>query len=59
MRDRLTVAKTQEPLMLGHDLFGPERYSPHTHHRVAVNLLASNSPIGCPRELYRFFLSDE
>ena len=45
--------------MLGHDLFGLERYSPHTRHMVVVDILTFDSPVGCPGERYRFFLSDE
>lgn len=59
IRDRLAVARAQEPPMLGHDLFGLERYSPHTRHMVVVDILTSDSPVGCPGERYRFFLSDE
>ena len=59
IRDRLAAARAQEPPMLGHDLFGLERYSPHTRHMVVVDILTSDSPVGFPGERYRFFLSDE
>lgn len=59
IRDRLAAAKAQEPPMLGHDLFGLERYSPYTRHMVVVDILNSDSPVGFPGERYRFFLSDE
>lgn len=44
---------------MGHDLFGLERYSPHTRHMVVVDILTFDSPVGCPGERYRFFLSDD
>lgn len=59
IRDRLAAAKAQEPPLLGHDLYGLERYSPYTRHMVVVDILNADSPVGFPGERYRFFLSDE
>ena len=58
-RDRPGNLKTQEPPILGHDLYGLERHFPETRHMIVLDILDSESPVGVPGERYRFFLSDE
>ena len=61
IRERIAAAKAQakEPVLLGHDLEGIERFLPESKHMVTLDILNSDSPVGFPGERYRFFLSDE
>lgn len=61
IRQRLDAAKaqTREPVLLGHDLMGAERFMPEARHMIIVDILNNDSPVGFKGECYRFFLSDE
>lgn len=61
IRERIAAAKAQakEPVLLGHDLAGMERFLPKSKHMVTLDILNSDSSVGFPGERYRFFLSDE
>ncbi len=61
IRERIAAAKAQakEPVLLGHDLAGMERFLPESKHMVTLDILNSDSPVGFLGERYRFFLSDE
>ena len=53
IRQRLAAAKAGkgEPVLLGHDLAGMERFLPETRHMVTVDILNSDSPVGFPYAL--------
>lgn len=61
IRQRLDAAKaqTREPVLIGHDLMGTERFMPEARHMIIVDILNNDSPVGFKGERYRFFLSDE
>lgn len=61
IRERIAAAKAQvkEPVLLGHDLAGMERFMPESRHMITLDILNSDSPVGFPGERYRFFLSEE
>ena len=58
IRQRLAAAKAQEPVMLGHDLSGKERFHPETRHMVTLEV-QKDCFVGFKGERFRFYLSDE
>ena len=58
IRQRLAAAKAQEPIMLGHDLSGKERFRPETRHMITLEV-QKDCFVGLRGERFRFYLSDE
>ena len=58
IRQRLTAAKLQEPIMQGHDLSGKERFRPETRHMITLEV-QKDCFVGFKGERFRFYLSDE
>ena len=58
IRQRLAAAKAQEPIMLGHDLSGKERFHPETRHMITLEV-QKDCFVGLRGERFRFYLSDE
>ena len=58
IRQRLAATKAQEPIMLGHDLSGKERFRPETRHTITLEV-QKDCFVGLRGERFRFYLSDE
>ena len=57
-RQSACAAKAQEPIMLGHDLSGKERFRPETCHMIKLGV-QKDWFVGLRGERFRFYLSDE
>ena len=58
---RLAEAKERikQPVLMGHDMSGRERFQPETRHMIVFDVLNNDSSVGFAGERYRFFLTEK